>query len=99
MLSPAAQADAWMRLARWKSSKSAKQEIAENPPPPTPESMLQGGKFTAPPAEPEKEDSAAEQPPEDKPAEPVKIETVRVKVDGEELLVMREDDVMAVIEG
>jgi len=29
MLSPAAQADAWMRLARWKSSKSAKQEIAE----------------------------------------------------------------------
>jgi plasmid stability protein len=29
MLSPAAQADAWMRLARWKSSKRAKQEIAE----------------------------------------------------------------------
>jgi plasmid stability protein len=29
MLSPAAQADAWMRLAPWKSSKSAKQEIAE----------------------------------------------------------------------
>ncbi len=29
LLSPAAQADAWMRLARWKSSKSAKQEIAE----------------------------------------------------------------------
>ena len=25
LLSPAAQADAWMRLARWKSSKSAKQ--------------------------------------------------------------------------
>jgi len=68
-----------------------KQEIAENPPPPTPESMLQGGKFTAPPAEPEKEDSAAEQPPEDKPAEPVKIETVRVKVDGEEFDAPKED--------
>jgi len=29
MFSPSAQAEAWIRLARWKSSRSAKQEIAE----------------------------------------------------------------------
>jgi plasmid stability protein len=29
MLSPTAQVEAWMRLGRWKSSRTAKQEIAE----------------------------------------------------------------------
>jgi plasmid stability protein len=29
MLSPAAQAEAWLRLGRWRSSKSAAKEIAE----------------------------------------------------------------------
>jgi len=29
MFSPAAQVEAWLRLGRWKSSRSAKQEIAE----------------------------------------------------------------------
>jgi hypothetical protein len=29
MLSPAAQVEKWIRLARWKSPKSAKQEIGE----------------------------------------------------------------------
>ena len=29
MFSPAAQVEAWLRLGRWRSSKSAKQEIAE----------------------------------------------------------------------
>jgi hypothetical protein len=50
-----------------------KPEVTPNPPPPTPESMLEGGKFSEAPAE-----TAVETP-----AEPV-IETVKVKVDGEE---------------
>lgn len=29
MFSPAAQVEAWLRLGRWRSSKSTKQEIAE----------------------------------------------------------------------
>jgi hypothetical protein len=54
-------------------------KVPDNPPPPTPEQMLEGGKFSAP--EPEKPKPEAEPAAEPTPAP---IKTVRVKVDGEE---------------
>lgn len=67
----------------------APEVVPENPPPPTPESMLEGAKFSeAPPVEP------AEVTPEaitETPAAPAAPAMVQVKVDGEEFSVPQTD--------
>lgn len=58
--------------------------IPDNPPPPTPEQMLEGGKFSEPTPEPVQDEAPAEVVPEP-------IKTVRVKVDGDEFDVPQEE--------
>lgn len=75
-----------MRENKWKAGEEPvveekKPEIPNDPPPPTAEQMLEGGKFSQ--AAPEEPKPDAKTAPE-VPAEPAKPALVKVKIDGEE---------------
>lgn len=61
-----------------------KPEIPANPAPPTAEQMLEGGKFSQPDATPPADFAPAPSQEDAVPAAAAPVETVRVKVDGEE---------------
>lgn len=75
------------QLERMGASEPKPEEVVpENPPPPTPEQMLEGGKFSQSEPTPE---PAAEPTPE--PTPEAVAETVKVKVDGEEFEVPKSE--------